>query len=64
MTPETFKASLRQRGITIAQWATDRGYTPLEVYRVLEGTNKGNFGKGHEILVAAGIKPQPDSKAA
>jgi gp16 family phage-associated protein len=64
MTPEMFKASLRQRGITIAQWSADHGYTPLEVYRVLEGVNKGNFGKGHEILVAAGIKPRLDSKAA
>jgi gp16 family phage-associated protein len=64
MTPETFKASLRQRGITIAQWASDHGYTPLEVYRVLEGVNKGNFGKGHQILVDAGIKPKPDSIAA
>lgn len=64
MTPDLFKASLRQQGITIAQWATDKGFTPLEVYRVLEGVNKGNFGKGHQILVAAGIKPQPTSQAA
>lgn len=64
MTPELFKASLYQRGITVTQWALDNGFKPLAVFRVLEGVNKGNYGKGHEILVAAGIKPQPDSKAA
>lgn len=64
MTPDTFKASLYARGITVAQWAKQHGYQPLEVYRVLEGVNKGNYGKGHEILVAAGIKPRPDSLAA
>ncbi len=57
MTAAMFKAQLRAQGKTIGQWADDHGFDRLIVYRTLAGTLKGNFGKSHEILVAAGIKP-------
>lgn len=60
-----FKANLSAQGKTIGQWADERGFDRLTVYRTLAGTLKGNFGKSHEVLVAAGIKSTtPDSLAA
>lgn len=56
MTPETFKTRLRSQGKTIRQWADENGFPPLAVYRVLNGLEKGRFGRAHDIAVAAGIK--------
>lgn len=65
MTTEMFKARLRAQGKTIGQWADEKGFDRLIVYRTLAGTIKGNFGMSHNILVAAGIKSTvPDSLAA
>lgn len=65
MTTAMFKAKLRAQGKTIGQWADDNNFDRLIVYRTLAGTLKGNFGKSHDILVAAGIKlAAPDSLAA
>ena len=56
MTPDTFKTRLRSQGKTIRQWADENGFPPLAVYRVLNGLEKGRFGRAHDIAVAAGIK--------
>ncbi|MHB1053487.1 MAG: helix-turn-helix domain-containing protein [Thiobacillus sp.] len=65
MTAAIFKARLRAQGKTIGQWADEKGFDRLIVYRTLSGTLKGNFGTSHHILVAAGIKSTaPDSLAA
>lgn len=59
-TPEQVKADFTAKGITISQWARDHNYTPREVSLVLNGQVKGNYGKGHDIAVALGLKPAPD----
>lgn len=64
MTSQTFKARLRAQGKTIGQWADENGFKRLDVYRVLNGVYKGNFGTAHEIAVRAGIKANPDQLAA
>lgn len=56
MTPDQFKASLRKQGKTIRQWAEENGFPQAYVYRVLNGVDKGHFGRAHEIAVKAGIK--------
>lgn len=56
MTAEQVKAQFRQRGITFTRWAEDHGYTRNEVYRVLNGQVKANYGKSHEIAVKLGLK--------
>lgn len=56
LTPTQVKQQLRQRGVTITQWAQDRGYKPSAVYRVLNGFDKANYGRAHEIAVALGLK--------
>ncbi len=60
MTAQSFKTRLRRQGKTIRQWAEENGYPPASVYRVLNGVDKANFGRAHEIAVKAGIKhPEP-----
>lgn len=55
-TPAQVKQEYRAKGITIASVAKEKGWTPQEVYKVLNGQTKGNFGKSHEIAVFFGIK--------
>lgn len=64
MTPEQIKSQFRQRGKTFTAWANENGYTRGEVYRVLNGQHKGNFGKAHDIAVKLGLKSDPDQLAA
>ncbi len=65
MTATMFKTQLRAQGKTIGQWADEKGFDRLIVYRTLSGTIKGHFGTSHHILVAAGIKSSTtDSLAA
>ncbi len=56
MTPSTFKASLRRQGKTIRQWAEEHGFPVRAVYRVLNGLDKANFGRAHDIAIAIGLK--------
>jgi gp16 family phage-associated protein len=56
MTPERVKQSFRNRGVTFTDWAKQRGYSPAEVYRVLNGQAKCNYGKAHAIAVELGLK--------
>lgn len=56
MTVPRFKAWLRSQGKTINQWAKENDFPPASVYRVLNGVDKGNFGRAHDIAVKAGIK--------
>ncbi len=64
MTPQAFKAQLRAQGKTVRQWSEEHGFPVTEVYRTLNGINKGYFGRAHDILVAAGIKQKPYKEAA
>ncbi|MGH6755188.1 MAG: DNA-binding protein [Bradyrhizobium sp.] len=56
LTPEQIKRKLRTQGITITQWAFDRGSARRDVYRVLNGQLKANFGRAHQIAVDLGLK--------
>lgn len=56
MTADTVKQRLRAQGKTITQWATENNYRREEVYRVLGGQYRGNYGRAHEIAVALGLK--------
>lgn len=63
MTVQRFKSWLRSQGKTINQWAKENGFPPSAVYRTLNGVDKGNFGRSHDILVRAGLK-RPEQLAA
>lgn len=56
LSPDQVKERFRQSGKTITAWAEEHGYTRNEVYRVLNGQAKANYGKAHDIAVALGLK--------
>ena len=61
MTASQVKERLSAQGITVKQWAAKNGYDLETVYKVLQGVRKCNYGKGHEIAVALGLKPNPEN---
>lgn len=56
MTGEQVKRKLRAEGKTIREWAREHGFPYVLVSRVIRGVQRGNYGKGHEIAVALGMK--------
>jgi len=56
LTADQVEERFRQAGKTFTAWAEENGYTPNEVYRVLNGQAKANYGKAHEIAVKLGLK--------
>lgn len=59
MTPDQVKAKFRREGRTFASWAREHGYQPIQVIRLINGFDKGNYGRAHEIAVKLGLKPDP-----
>ncbi|WP_435609876.1 DNA-binding protein [Pseudomonas knackmussii] len=57
LTADQVKERFRLAGKTFTDWANENGYTRNEVYRVLNGQAKANYGKAHEIAVKLGLKP-------
>ncbi len=55
-TPAQVKREYRAKGVTIASIARENNWRPQDVYKVLNGQIKGNFGKSHEIAVFLGLK--------
>ena len=53
---DQIKAKFKREGRSFAQWARDNGYEYQDVIRVLNGFNKGQRGRGHEIAVKLGLK--------
>lgn len=48
------------KGETVSNWAVSNGFEPQEVYKVLNGQAKCKRGKGHQIAVLLGLKPNPE----
>lgn len=55
-TADQVKEELRNAGQTITGWAKTHGYEPRFVIRLLNGYQKGYYGKGHEVAVKLGLK--------
>lgn len=55
-TLQQVKAEYRAKGTPIARIARENGWTPQEVYKVLNGQAKGHYGKAHDIAVFFGLK--------
>nr|WP_228775761.1 DNA-binding protein [Neisseria meningitidis] len=56
LTADELKENFAQNGQTLAQWARENGFKPRDVYLVVGGQRKGNYGKGHEIAKKLGLK--------
>ena len=59
MTPQQIKTRLQEQGITVAQWAEQKGVSRDLAYRLLNGRSVGLRGKTFQAAVALGIKPDP-----
>ena len=57
-TPDQVKQEFIDSGVPVAVWAAKNNFIPQEVYKVLNGQSKGNFGRAHQIAVALGLKKQ------
>lgn len=58
------RSRLRAQGITLNQWARERGYSPKLVHEILSGRRPCTRGNSHRIAVAVGIKDAPMPEAA
>ncbi|MCP1773477.1 gp16 family phage-associated protein [Neisseria perflava] len=56
ITIEKLKENFAKEGKTLAQWARENGYAPRDVYLIVGGQRKGNYGKGFEIARKLGLK--------
>lgn len=61
-TREQVKAEFKKRGETFADFARSHGWRPIDVYNVIGGVFKGNYGRSHDIAVALGLKEKDGSK--
>ena len=52
----TVRSAFEEQGLTIREWADERGFPPDLVYAVLSGRIKGSRGLSHEIAVSLGLK--------
>lgn len=55
-TPNEVKQELLQRGLSIANWARQNGFSPELVHQVLNAKKLPIRGKSHEIAVKLGLK--------
>lgn len=56
LTPSEVKTQLHSKGETVKSWAKKNGYPYATVSHVLRGVNRANYGLGHSIAVALGLK--------
>lgn len=63
LTIDEVRRELRARGLTISGWARTQGFSQAEVYAVLNGRTKGNWGRAHKVAVALGLKAKPSDLA-
>lgn len=55
-TAEDVLQDFKFRGVSVAEWARQNGFTPSLVYQVLRGQNVPSRGKSHTIAVRLGMK--------
>ncbi|WP_315810443.1 DNA-binding protein [Pseudomonas sp. C9-3] len=55
-TPAQAKAWLNELGLSVKDFAEQKGLDVFTTYQVLAGTKKGLRGEAHRVAVALGIK--------
>ena len=50
----------RDHGVSVAEWARDRGFSVPLVYSVLSGRNRATRGESFQISVALGLRTIPE----
>lgn len=56
LTGAEVKTRLKERGLTLKQWAEKKGYPYDTVSCVVRGVNRATFGMGHRIATELGLK--------
>lgn len=56
ITPQKAKEALYKQGITLKKFAEQHGFQYRTVSDVVRGINKANYGEGHAVAIALGIK--------
>lgn len=56
LTAEDAKKRIYEKGLTLKQFATLKGFAYRTVSDVVRGVNKGMYGEGHRVAVALGMK--------
>ena len=54
---EAIKQWFEENGVSVTDWAAERGFQRNQVYDVLNGRAAGRRGAAHRIAVALGLKP-------
>ncbi|MFY1411559.1 DNA-binding protein [Acinetobacter baumannii] len=55
-TSQEVRSELQKRGLSIADWARQNGFTPELVHQVLNSNKTPVRGKSHQIAVKLGLK--------
>lgn len=55
---EDVRKWLRVHGLTVSQWARERGFAIDTVYAVINGRAEGHWGQAHQVAVALGLKQE------
>ncbi|EOH4856140.1 DNA-binding protein [Acinetobacter baumannii] len=55
-TTQEVRSELQKRGLSIADWARQNGFTPELVHQVLNSNKIPVRGKSHQIAVKLGLK--------
>ncbi|MDR8406335.1 DNA-binding protein [Acinetobacter baumannii] len=55
-TSQEVRSALQKRGLSIADWARQNGFTPELVHQVLNSNKIPVRGKSHQIAVKLGLK--------
>lgn len=55
-TSQEVRSKLQKRGLSIADWARQNGFTPELVHQVLNSNKIPVRGKSHQIAVKLGLK--------
>lgn len=56
LSPEEVKTQLRERGVTLKEWAEANGYAYDTVSCVVRGIHRATYGVGHRIALQLGLK--------
>lgn len=57
---EDVRRRFDEAGVSVSQWACDKGLSPAVVYALLAGRVRGRRGEAHRAAVALGLKKGSD----
>lgn len=56
---EEIRQCFEENGVSVAEWARDKGFSLPLVYSVLSGRSQARRGESFKIGVALGLRPMP-----